>query len=73
MSLSAVQKRVRGVVGRDPPTGKTLLKSWKAFEEEVSLIWDNARIYNEDGSDIYNVSLELEVGFSSTLHHLNPY
>lgn len=61
MSLAGVQKRVRGVVGREAPTGHTLFKNWNSFEESVSLIWTNARIYNEDGSDIYNLSLELEV------------
>jgi hypothetical protein len=25
------------------------------------MIWKNAREYNEDGSDLYNVSIELEV------------
>ena len=65
MSLAAIQKRVRGVQGRDPPTGHTLLKSWDAFEYTFSLIWKNARIYNEDGSDIYNLSLELEVRCST--------
>jgi hypothetical protein len=61
MSLTAVQKKVRGVIGRDAPTGQTLLKSWSAFEQAMSLVWKNARIYNEDGSDLYNLSLELEV------------
>jgi hypothetical protein len=61
MSLSAVQKRVRGVKGRDAPTGMTDLKSWDAFEEEVSHIWINARDYNEDGSEIHNLSIEFEV------------
>lgn len=61
MSLSAVQKKVRGVVGRNPPTGITDLKSWNALEDEVSLIWKNARDYNEDGSEIYNLSIEFEV------------
>ncbi|ORY00242.1 Bromodomain-containing protein [Clohesyomyces aquaticus] len=67
MSLSAVHKKVRGVVGRNPPTGKTDLKSWDAFEEDVSLIWKNAREYNEDGSDIYNLSIELEDIFTKRL------
>jgi hypothetical protein len=61
MSLNKVQKMVRGVRGREPPTGETDLKSWNAFEEEVSLIWKNARDYNEDGSDLYNLSIEFEV------------
>ena len=59
MSLAAIQKKVRGVIGREAPTGHTLFKSWDAFEDAFSLIWKNARIYNEDGSDIYNLSLEL--------------
>ncbi|CAO2656912.1 Nn.00g057150.m01.CDS01 [Neocucurbitaria sp. VM-36] len=67
MSLSAVHKKVRGVVGREAPTGNTLLKSWDAFENAMSLIWTNARIYNEDGSDIYNLSLELEEIFHKKL------
>jgi hypothetical protein len=61
MSLQGVQKKVRGVVGRNPPTGITDLKTWDAFENETSLIWLNAREYNEDGSDIFNLSLEFEV------------
>ncbi|KAF2650142.1 Bromodomain-containing protein [Lophiostoma macrostomum CBS 122681] len=67
MSLSAVQKKVRGVVGREPPTGMTTLKSWQAFEDEMSLIWANARDYNEDGSDLYNLAGELEDLFKQRL------
>ncbi|KAL7771152.1 hypothetical protein CFE70_001094 [Pyrenophora teres f. teres 0-1] len=67
MSLAAIQKKVRGVVGRDPATGHTLFKTWDAFETSFSLIWSNARIYNEDGSDIYNLSLELEEIFHKKL------
>jgi hypothetical protein len=61
MSLTAVKKRISGVVGREQPTGHTLYKSWDALEQAMTLIWLNARDYNEDGSDIYNVSIELEV------------
>ena len=61
VSLKSVQKLVRGIKGREPPTGATFLKSWHAFEEEVSCIWNNARNYNEDGSDIFLLSEELEV------------
>ncbi|CAN9189954.1 unnamed protein product [Alternaria alternata] len=67
MSLAAIQKKVRGVIGREAPTGHTLFKSWDAFEDAFSLIWKNARIYNEDGSDIYNLSLELEEIFNKKL------
>jgi hypothetical protein len=67
VSLNAVQKKVRGVVGRNAPTGHTELKSWDAFEKMTSMIWKNAREYNEDGSDLYNVSLELEVCASNSI------
>ncbi|KAF1360527.1 Bromodomain-containing protein [Lizonia empirigonia] len=60
MSLTAIKKKVQGVIGRDAPTGHTLFNSWDAFENAMSLVWKNARIYNEDGSELYNLSLELE-------------
>lgn len=59
--LKSVQKAVRGVKGREKPTGHTLLKSWQAFEDEASYIWNNAREYNEDGSDISKTATVLEV------------
>lgn len=61
VSLKSAQKLVRGIKGRDPPTGSTFLKSWQAFEDEVSYIWKNARTYNEDGSAISELAGELEV------------
>ncbi|KAF1951910.1 hypothetical protein CC80DRAFT_573588 [Byssothecium circinans] len=67
VSLNAVQKKVRGVIGRNAPTGITELKSWDAFEQMTSMIWKNARDYNEDGSDLYNVSIELEAMFRKRL------
>ncbi|KAF2202868.1 Bromodomain-containing protein [Delitschia confertaspora ATCC 74209] len=67
MSLQGVQKKVRGVVGRNAPTGVTDLKSWDALENEVSFIWRNAREYNEDGSDIFNLSIEFEALFKQKL------
>lgn len=67
VSLKSVNKLVRGIKGREPPTGSTFLKSWHAFEEEVSYIWSNARNYNEDGSDIYLLSEELESYFNTRL------
>ncbi|KAK4999005.1 hypothetical protein LTR66_001884 [Elasticomyces elasticus] len=60
-SLSSVRKKVYGQEGRGAPTGRTFLKSWDAFETEVSWIWRNAREYNEDGSGVYNLAGELEV------------
>lgn len=67
VSLKSVQKLVRGIRGRDKPTGTTFLKSWAAFEEEVSKIWGNARIYNEDGSPIFELAGELEEYFHRRL------
>ncbi|KAL9072936.1 MAG: hypothetical protein Q9157_004926, partial [Trypethelium eluteriae] len=67
VSLNTVRKKVRGQQGRNQPTGITELKSWDSFENEMSYIWRNAREYNEDGSDISNLSLELEEHFKRRL------
>ncbi|CAD6589031.1 MAG: hypothetical protein ASARMPREDX12_003568 [Alectoria sarmentosa] len=67
VSLKSVQKLVRGIKGREPPTGSTFLKSWHAFEEEASYVWKNARDYNEDGSDLFVLSEELESYFHTRL------
>ena len=56
-----VAKRARGQHGRLPPTGITDFKTWDAFEQEVSYIWRNAKEYNEDGSDMFNLAVEFEV------------
>jgi hypothetical protein len=61
VSLAAVRKRVLGIHGREEATHQTQYPTWAAFEDDMTHIWNNARLYNEDGSDIYNVSLELEV------------
>lgn len=67
MSLKGVQKKVRGQRGRDAATGKTDLKSWQALENEMSLIWTNAREYNQDGSPLFNLAGELETFFHRRL------
>ncbi|KAI9656051.1 MAG: hypothetical protein M1821_005112 [Bathelium mastoideum] len=67
VSLNSVRKRIRGQQGRNQPTGITELKTWDAFENEMSYIWRNAREYNEDGSDISNLSFELEDHFKRRL------
>lgn len=66
-SLKGLQKRVRGIQGRSAPTGITEFKSWDAFEKEVGHIWRNAREYNEDGSDMFNLAGEFEVGCMYTI------
>ena len=64
--LKRIQKQVRGVQGREKPSGVSLFKSWQSFEEEMSKIWNNARLYNEDGSNISELAGHLEVS-----HHRN--
>jgi hypothetical protein len=59
--LKSVQKGSRGIRGRDKPIEGSFFRSWQAFEEEVSYIWNNARQYNEDGSEIYLLAGKLEV------------
>jgi hypothetical protein len=59
--LKSVQKGIRGIRGRDKPIEGSFFRSWQAFEEEVSYIWNNARQYNEDGSEIYLLAGKLEV------------
>ena len=69
--LKRVQKQVRGIQGREKPNGVSLFKSWRAFEEEMSKIWNNARLYNEDGSNISELAGQLEVSclkLSKRLH-----
>ncbi len=61
VSLKSAQKKVRGIRGRDKPTGVSFFRSWQAFENEVSFIWRNAREYNEDGSEIFKLAGRIEV------------
>ncbi len=37
------------------------IQDWDALAREVRLIWDNAKEYNQEGSDIYNMAENLEV------------
>ena len=62
VSLVKLQKRIRGIQGRSAATGISDFKSWAAFEDDASFIWKNAYHYNEDGSDIFLLAKELEVG-----------
>jgi hypothetical protein len=67
MSLTAVRKRARGQHGRGAATTQSDFRTWDAFADEVSYIWRNARDYNEDGSDMFNLSVELEDLFNERL------
>lgn len=68
--LKGAQKAVRGIKGREKPTGATFFKSWQAFEDEISHIWNNAREYNEDGSEISVLAGQLEVFHSWLVSNL---
>lgn len=61
LSLKALQKLVKGIHGRQTPTGVSEFKGWAAFEERTSLLWSNAQFFNEENSDIYNLATELKV------------
>lgn len=61
VSLRKVRKRVDGEHGRNERTGITDFKTWDAFAEEVSFIWRNAKDYNEDGSEMYDLAVQFEV------------
>ena len=37
------------------------IKDWDTLAKEVRLVWDNAKEYNEPGSDIYDMTESLEV------------
>jgi hypothetical protein len=65
VSLKSLQKKVKGATGRNAATGVSEFKSWAAFEDEASKIWKNAYIYNEDGSAIFLLAKELEVGLEN--------
>lgn len=65
--LKSAQKAVRGIKGREKPTGQTFMKSWQAFEDEISHVWINAREYNEDGSDISILAGQLEVRYTKPM------
>lgn len=61
LSIKKLQKLVKGIRSRTDRSGVTEYKSWAAFEEKASLLWENAYYYNEDGSPIANMAKELEV------------
>lgn len=68
VSLKQILKRVHGWHSRDEQTGVTDFRSWDAFEHEVARVWDNARKYNEDGSEMYQLAGELEQEFKRRLN-----
>ncbi|KAH0848398.1 hypothetical protein FOPE_02212 [Fonsecaea pedrosoi] len=55
---------VRAMVERDA------IQDWDALAKEVRLIWDNAKDYNQEGSDIYLMAEKLEVWSESKMQSL---
>ncbi len=66
LSLKKLQKLVKGIRSRTDRSGVSEFKSWAAFDEKASLLWENAYFYNEDGSPIANIAKDLEVGEVAT-------
>lgn len=56
---------VRGTHNKEAQRNNAF-KTWKEFEDEANYLWTNARLYNEDGSEIAQLADRLEVG--SQLH-----
>ncbi|TDZ66163.1 Chromatin structure-remodeling complex subunit rsc1 [Colletotrichum trifolii] len=67
LSIKKLQKSVKGVRGRNEATGTSEFKTWAAFQETASLLWENAFFYNEEGSEIYTQAQELKNFFLSQL------
>ncbi|KIH89296.1 bromodomain protein [Sporothrix brasiliensis 5110] len=67
LSIKKLQKLVKGIRSRTDRSGVSEYKSWAAFEEKASLLWENAYYYNEDGSPIANMAKELEKMFRDEL------
>lgn len=59
--MKKLQKLVKGIRSRSDRSGVSEFKSWAAFEEKTSLLWENAYFYNEENSPIANMAKELEV------------
>ena len=60
MSLTLLQKRVKGANSKKDVARVSEFKTWVAFEEEASFLWKNAWHYNEDSSDIYALATTLK-------------
>ncbi|KAF2085614.1 Bromodomain-containing protein [Saccharata proteae CBS 121410] len=71
VSLGGVLKKCQGFIGKKEGfSGVSDFKSWRALEDEVSYIWNNARSFNEDGSDLYNLANEFEEHFKRRLEEV---
>ena len=60
ISLKLLLKSVKGTRSKSSSPGISAFKTWAAFEEEFSYIWENTFTYNRDDSLIYARGKELE-------------
>lgn len=60
MSITGFRKQTRGEHGRKDASFVSDFKSWASFEENISLLWENAYFYNDDDSEIFQVAKQLE-------------
>ncbi|KAM5467187.1 hypothetical protein MferCBS49748_004118 [Microsporum ferrugineum] len=71
VSLRGILRTVRGTDRRKSTSSKSKpsnpFRSWKAFTDEVSYLWNNARIFNEDESEIVVIAGELEKFLSTRI------
>jgi hypothetical protein len=61
VSLKQLQKSVKGTRGKTPTPGVSIFKTWAAYEEEFSYIWNNTFAYNVEESEIYERGVKLMV------------
>ncbi|KAI9731537.1 MAG: hypothetical protein M1834_004657 [Cirrosporium novae-zelandiae] len=75
MSIREMKKKVQGGsgVGRGRPSGITQLRTWQAFEHEISFIWKNAREFNEAGSEIVELVGKLEAYFQKRVSEAKKF
>lgn len=62
VSFATLKRAIKG-----GNTGVSKFTTWDELEEEVSLIWKNARHYNEDGSFVSELADDFEVFFNKHL------
>lgn len=62
VSFATLKRAIKGGNG-----GVSKFTTWDELEEEVSLIWKNARHYNEDGSFVSELADDFEVFFNKHL------
>ncbi|KAK2818406.1 hypothetical protein FQN49_007931, partial [Arthroderma sp. PD_2] len=70
VSLRGILRTVRGTDRRKSTSSKSKpshFRSWRSFADEVSYLWHNARIFNEDESDIAITAGELEKFFNARI------